>query len=550
MKAPKRPPRRRAGWLIAASLTVVTAAAYWETFSNGFVYFDDNGYVAENSFVRKGLTVESLAYAWTTFDLGNWNPLVWMSYELDVALWGHRVQALHVTDLVLHVASVLLLFYLADRMTGATGCSAVLAALWGLHPLHVESVAWIAERKDVLSTLFLFVSLVCYERYAVDLKRAWYAGMFAAFVLGMLSKPMLVTLPVLLLLLDFWPLGRWRRPGDNAAPGKYVQRSTARLVVEKLPVLVVAAAFAGVAVWAQRTQSAVASLEMHPLPFRVNNMFESYLWYLAKTFVPTELSAYYPLTARPIDWVRLTAIAAFLLAVCCWAFVCRRRHPWLICGWSWFVISILPVVGLVQLGSAAHADRYTYVPHIGLFFAIVWEADFWLSKLPRGAVLKVTLAGLQLVFYFLLTFLQVGYWSDAQSLWKHALDVDRKNWMAHLHLGLDELKRDDIKAAMQHLDRAIDLNPGCRDAYLIVAAIHQHQQRWDLAERNYHSALKADPNNTTALLNLGRIYRLNDRFPAARETLLRCLAIDPGAARAREELELVEKAEHAQNEQR
>ena len=535
-----RPWSLRSTLPLALGLATLALAAYWQALDNGFAYFDDDGYVVDNPVVREGLSGPALEYAWTTFQLGNWIPVTWMSYELDVSLWGARAPALHAVDLGLHVANVLLLFFLVKTCTGRPGLSAILAALWAVHPLHVESVAWIAERKGVLSTFFLLLSLICYERYAARLQPRWYVGMACAFLAGMLAKPMLVTLPLLLLLFDFWPLRRFRTSGDSASEDRYPRLTASRLLREKVPLFATSAVFVGIMFWAQHSQAAVATTAAVPFSLRLANVIESYGWYLIKTFVPVDLGPSYPLILRPIDWGRVGGILTGLACLSALAIGWGRRRPWLAFGCFWFLVALLPVIGIVQLGTAAHADRYTYVPHLGLMALLVWEADAWLAQLPRGRLLGLLAAGVLLLLSFELTSRQVWYWHDPQRLWKHALEIDSNNWMAHFHLGRDALRCNDAGLAMDYFQATIELNPGYTDAYLFLGALHQHRKQWDLAERYYLSALEVDQENPVALMNLGIICRQTDRPTAARDYLNRCLQSNPEVTRAREELDLLD----------
>jgi cytochrome c-type biogenesis protein CcmH/NrfG len=526
---------------IAVGLALLTIAVYSQTFTNGYAFFDDDGYVVDNPAVRQGISGASLKFAWSTFYLGNWIPLTWMSYQLDAALWGIQWPiAFHTVDLGLHVANVLLVFGLMKTCTGATGRSALVAAFWAVHPLHVESVAWIAERKDVLSTFFLLVALMCYERYAFRLRLRWYAATIFAFLLGMLSKPMLVTFPVLLLLFDIWPLQRWQPSFQTRPVGNYEPQTRGRLLLEKLPLAVISAVFAAIMIFAQRAHGAVAATAVVSMTLRVANVVQSYGWYLFKTFVPTDLCAFYPLWSQPASWSRTIGTAVGLACVSFWVARNWRRRPWLACGWLWFLVSLLPVIGIVQLGTAAHADRYSYVPHLGLLAMLVWEVHDWLSRLPRGGRVEALLAGVLLMFCSALTFLQVGFWHDPQTLWRHALDLDSENWMAHMHLGRDGLRHNDAKAAIEHFQQTIQIHPGYTDAYLFLGALYQLRRQLDVAEQYYQAALKVDPQNLAALTNLGIICRETERPTAAREYLQRGLEIDPTATRPRDELKLLD----------
>jgi Tfp pilus assembly protein PilF len=513
--------------LIVFYLIALTAAVYTPALHNGFVNFDDDEYVADNPIVKQGLSPAGLAYAWSTFKLGNWIPLTWMSYELDVQTFGPGPFGFHLSNLALHVANVLLLFLLLRRMTGASGRSAVVAAVFAVHPLHVESVAWIAERKDVLSTSWLLLALLAYERYARRPGRLWYAALLLAFLLGLLAKAMLVTLPVLLLLLDYWPLERWQGQSRDAAAERYPQQSPQRLLTEKLPLLAVSLVCGLVAVQAQRAEGAVVGMNLVSFPFRLANAVQSCAWYVWKTIAPTSLCAYYPLRNSSTDWPALALSGALLLALSAWAARNFRNRPEAAFGWLWFLISLLPVIGIVQVGMQSHADRYAYVPHIGLLTLLVWTAAAGLSSLPHQRLLKGVLAATAILLLSVMCLMQTRYWHDPRALWNRALQIDEANWFAHYQLGREALRAQQLDEARRQFERTVELSPKFAVNHVLLGAVFQLQHEPRRAEECFRRALSLDPDEHKALFSLASLLESQRRFAEAEESLRHALQARP-----------------------
>jgi tetratricopeptide (TPR) repeat protein len=412
--------------LAGGGLFLSTLLVFGGVRGHPFLNCDDQVYVYKNPHVLGGLTRENAAWAFTTFHAANWHPLTWLSLQLDATLFGaDRAAGFHLTNVLLHAANAVLLFLALRGMTGALWRSALAAALFGLHPLRVESVAWIAERKDVLSGLFGMLALCAYAGYARRPGPGRYALVSAALLLGLLAKPMLVTLPFVLLLLDYWPLRRTAasRPPDSPDPGTSLA-SVPRLVLEKAPLFLLAAASCAVTLVAQARGGAVRSLEVVPLPDRVAGALTAYVAYLGQTIWPVDLAPFYPLRRVPLLSAEALGCAALLAAVtalCLWGW---RRWPYLPVGWFWYLGTLVPVVGLVQVGIQARADRYTYLPSVGLFLAGVWGAADLLGRLPAPArALRAALAAAAVLLCAAGTRAQLDYWSDNVRLWEHTLDV-------------------------------------------------------------------------------------------------------------------------------
>lgn len=439
--------------LLAAALSLLTLAAFWPSLGNGFVNLDDPLYVTGNRMVRKGITPEGLAWVRTANVANNWHPLTMLSHMLDCQLFGMSPAAHHSTSLFLHLANVLLLFAVLRRMTGAAGRSAAVAGLFAVHPLHVESVAWVAERKDVLSALFWLLAMAAYHRYALRPSIGRYLLVAPATALGLMAKPMVVTLPLVLLLLDVWPLGRL-----TFEPGW--ERRLARLAAEKLPLLALSAAASLVTLHYQTTS--LVSLETLPWRVRLANAAVSYAAYLGKSFSPRNLAVFYPLPGEIPAWKALGAagLIAGLTALAVWK---ARKAPWLLVGWLWFLGTLVPVIGLVQVGRQAMADRYTYLPSIGLFLMICWGLPA-LSASRRWRAALAVASILALLTLAAATRVQVRHWSSSFTLYRHALAVTRGNYFAHLGLARALAARKDWTGAAEQYRAALALRPGLRDA--------------------------------------------------------------------------------------
>jgi len=421
---------------------------------NGFVLLDDGLYVTGNAWVRKGITAEGLALVWHANVANNWHPLTMLSHMLDCQVYGLVPAGHHLTSLLLHLANVLLLFAVLRQLTGALWRSAAAATLFAVHPLHVESVAWVAERKDVLSACFWMLAMGAYGRYVRGPSPGRYLLVALAMLLGLMAKPMVVTLPFVLLLLDVWPLGRLRfEPGWS--------RRLARLAIEKLPLLGLSAAASLITLRYQTTS--LVTLEVLPWRLRLANSAVSYAAYLGKLLLPRNLAVFYPIPLDIPFWkaAGAAALIAALTALTVWK---ARKAPWLLVGWLWFVGTLVPVIGLVQVGRQAMADRYTYLPSIGLFLALCWG----LAELAgRGAGRRAALAVAGVAAILALTLAtraQVRQWSDSVTLFQHAVDVTADNYVAHIGLAKALATERNWTGAAEHYRAALALRPGLRGA--------------------------------------------------------------------------------------
>lgn len=506
---------------ICALLVLLAAVVYAQVGSHEFSIYDDGIYVTENPTVQSGLTVEGLQWVFTTTQAGNWHPLTWISHMLDCQLFGPNAGAHHLVNLFFHLANTVLLFLALQWMTAARWQSAFVAALFALHPLHVESVAWIAERKDVLSTFFWFLTLMAYVHYTRRPGGLRYLAVCLAFTLGLMAKPMLVTLPLTLLLLDFWPLGRtpyWQKddstPQTDEAEGKKKKKKAKKpakdgeasfpwsLVYEKIPLFALTALSCAVTLYAQKY--AMIPLERLSFYERVANALVSYVRYILKMFWPLDLAPFYPHSPWP-TWV--TVAAGILIAgITFLAFRKMRSLPYIAVGWFWYLGTLFPVIGIVQVGGQAMADRYTYVPLIGLFIILAWGVSDLAEKTrSRGIVLAVP-ACVVIMALMVTTWLQVQRWRDSVTLFSHAVAATENNYKAHNLLAIALMFQGKLDEALHHSKESLRIQPLNADLYIQKGNILLDMGRSEEAKDNYRRALQLDPNSESAYYNLGVVF--------------------------------------------
>jgi len=482
-------------WAIAAAMAVVTILAYMGVSQCSFLNLDDTYYVTDNYHVKRGLTNEGVAWALTSFSVSNWHPLTWLSHMLDVQLYGMDPAGHHITSLVLHTINALLLLWLLYRMTGDIWPSAFVAAIFALHPLHVESVAWVSERKDVLSTCLWLLTMLAYVSYAQDRMRSRYLLALGLFALGLMAKPMLVTLPLVLLLVDYWPLAR-----EGV--------SFHRLAVEKVPFAGLSGISVILTLIAQR--SSMVSGGIMDIPTRLTNAIVSYGRYIWMMLWPTDLAAYYPHGNRP-QLAAAIVIGVLLVMMTAVAIGCRRRFPYVLTGWLWYLITLVPVIGLIQVGDQSHADRYTYVPLTGIFVAIAWAAQDLLKRVPSGKVPLSILAAIVLIAASASTRRNIEYWKDSVTLFTHTLAVAPENPRIEAYLGcvLEESGKPDT--ALPHLIKAISYRFNDGAAYGALGKVYAGRGDVDkaigyYAEANKHPWMRpvGERNLGVYLVSLGR----------------------------------------------
>ena len=477
----------RAERLLPLLLAATTFLVYSQLGEHDFINLDDPQYVLENPPVQAGLSAEGVLWALTSTTAHNWHPLTWLSHMLDCELHGLNPTGHHLTSLLFHIANTLLLFAALRRMTGALWRSALVAALFALHPLHVESVAWVAERKDVLSGFFWMLTLWAYARYAErpGSKRR-YLVVALCLSLGLMAKATLVTLPFVLLLLDFWPLGRFRSDGSE----EQLDRSRCwPLLREKLPLLVLALAASVVTLVVQAQSGAVRDLEALPLDVRIGNAFVAYVAYLVKTVWPVGLSIFYPHPGTEISLTRAFSAAVFLSGISVLVLRAARSRPYLPVGWFWYLGTLVPVIGLVQVGQQAMADRYTYLPLIGIFLMLAWGApELWQRYRLRSAWLA-TASTLLLGALAVCSWVQVGHWRNSVTLFEHATRVTSDNALAHLNLAKLLVWEGRDESALRNFNEAIRIDPAGVTAHYHLASLLARQGRAEEARRHYAMAL-------------------------------------------------------------
>ncbi len=490
--------------LVALLLVASTLLLYWPVSRCGFVY-DDLTYILGEPGLRQGVGPAGIRWAFTTIHAANWYPLTLLSHLLDVQLFDLQPRGPHLVNIILHAVNTLLIFLLLRGTTGATARSGLVAALFAAHPLHVESVAWISERKDVLFALFWLLAMHAYVRYARRPCLSRYLLVCFLFSLGLMSKPMVVTLPFVLLLFDYWPLGRTVHPEPPPDGGSSLLRPTGAggLVLEKIPLLALAALAGAITFLAQQHGGAVASIAHFPLPLRLANAVVAYGRYLLKTLWPSALEVFYPYPIQGIPpWkVLLAGTALALISAGCLR--TARRHPYLISGWLWFLGTLVPVIGIVQVGTQAMADRYTYIPHIGLFVAAAWLATTLAGRARGRGRIAAFVAALALVAFFAVTRTQITVWTTNKELFTHAAQVDPGNWVAQSELGLILTEEGDIGGGIERYKAALRANPGNPYAHFNLGVALDTLGRMTAAETSYRQALALSPGLAEAHHNLG-----------------------------------------------
>jgi Flp pilus assembly protein TadD len=498
--------------LICIFLAIATLAAFWQVQHNDFISYDDEVYVTENPYVKNGLTWKNIGWALTATVATNWHPITWLSHMLDYELYGLNPSGHHLTSLLIHIANTILLFLVFSRMTGALWKSSFVAALFALHPLHVESVAWVAERKDVLCTFFWIMSLWAYGQYVRRRGVINYFWLILFYTLGLMTKPMLVTLPFVLLLFDYWPMARFASPGlRRQMPG---DRNLMALIWEKIPLFILSAISSAITIFAQQAGGAVASLDSIPFKIRAVNAFISYLRYLGKMIWPRKLAVFYPYQDWPIEY----AFMAGLLMVGTTVVIIRaaRSHPYLLTGWFWYLGTLFPVIGLVHAGSQSIADRYTYIPLIGIFIMVTWGISNVSKLLRHRNIVLVLLSTVVLVACMICSWFQVRYWQNTATLFNHALNVTRNNGVAYLNLGYDLHKQGRLNDAMNYYSKSLEVDPYAQNAHNNIGFILAEQGKVTQAIDHYHAELRLFPKNANAHNNLANaLFRQGQMVDAA-----------------------------------
>jgi len=506
-------------------LALGTFAVFRGVLNCDFLYFDDQEYVVTNDHIKAGLTAQTVKWAFTSACAANWHPLTWLSHILDCRLFGLNPKWHHSVNLFFHIVNTLLLFLVFKDMTGAFWQSAFVAALFALHPLHVESVAWVAERKDVLSTLFWLLTMTAYLRYVRRHNLIWYMVTLFLFALGLMAKPMLVTLPFVLLLLDYWPLERLNR----------------QAVFEKTPFFALSAASSLVTFLVQRAAGVVAGSELLPLKFRAANAVISYTQYIAKMLWPNRLATVYPYHTDNLSVWRTAVAVLLLIAASILAVRSAAKHKYLLTGWLWFLGTLVPVIGLVQVGCQAMADRYSYIPLTGLFVIIAWGVPEALSKWRyRNIILSVSAAIILLVLS-ICTYLQICYWRNSIVLFEHTLAVTENNAAVHNHLGYALYKMGRTSEAIEHYNQALRINPSSAIIQNNLGMALESQGKADEAISHYIAATQIRPNFPDGYYNTAHLLASKGKLSEAADYYRQALKFNPDFAEAHNFLALALK---------
>jgi len=572
--------RMRTVVLLCMALFVITLAVYIPVGNHEFINYDDDFYVVANPHVASGITGKNIAWAFTTMHQSNWHPITWLSHMADAQFYGMAPRGHHLTNVFIHAASTLLLFLLLLRITGAVWQSSFVAALFALHPLHVESVAWVAERKDILSAFFWFLTLLFYSEYAAQRKKSLYLLTLITFVLGLMSKPMLVTLPVIMLLIDFWPLDRYRHEEQEQGLRQLLPR-VITVVKEKIPFFACTLLSSVITIYAQGKGGAISNLETVSFWVRIENALISYVKYITKALWPVDLGVLYPIQFSFPLWQVIGALLVLLLFSVI-AVMSGRRHPYLPVGWFWFLVALLPVIGLIQVGAQSMADRYTYIPLTGLFILVAWGVPDLIKGLQYRVGILALLGGAVIAASAALTWQQLGYWRDSVALYRHTLQVTSGNCIIHYNLGnaflnkekpeeaipefreairinpnfavayrnlgLALYKKGNLDAAIYELEKALRINPGDADAHRNVGLVYLKKGFLDPAIRSYQAALRINPDLADAHRNLGIALFSKGNLQAAVSELQAALRLNPNDSRTNNILNEIKAFRRSQGE--
>jgi tetratricopeptide (TPR) repeat protein len=529
-------------WL-SISVCIFLAALTWivfgQTLRYQFVNYDDQNYVYENAKITSGLSTAGLAWAFTHVHAQNWHPLTTISHMLDCQLYGLQAGGHHLTSVLLHTLAVILLFLVLREMTGALWQSAFVAAVFAIHPLHVESVVWVAERKDVLSAVFFMLTLLAYARYVRAPSVGRYLSVALLFALGLMSKPMLVTLPCVLLLLDYWPLNRSqtsdvRRHKAGFESATLEKQSFARLILEKIPLVALSIISSGLTLFAQK--QAIGWIEQLPLAWRLNNAAISYALYVWQMLWPMKLAVFYPHPENRLPMWEIILALAGLIAVTAGVFALRKRHPYLVTGWLWFLVMLVPVIGVVQVGWQGRADRYTYLSQIGLYILVTWAVvDLSASWRRQREILGAGGAIIIAVFSWRAS-IQTSFWNNSETLWTHTLAVTSDNDVAQNNLGIILLAHGKLNEAISRFQAAVNLRPENGPAHDNLAKAFLQKGQVADAMVHYRKLLEIQPENVEARNILGTVLIQQGQVREALEQWQETLAIQPENGNAKSNL--------------
>lgn len=508
-------------YILPILLALITFCAYFSLLDNNFVSIDDYTYVRDNPNIQSGVGLESIRWAFGTIYASNWFPLTWLSHALDIQLFGLNPHLHHLTSLLLHIVNTLLLFFLVRRMTGLSGRSFAVALLFGLHPMHVESVAWLAERKDLLSTMFMLLAIRAYIGYSQQPGIPRYLLVFAIFACGLMAKPMLVTLPIILMLLDFWPLGRFQQdPGSKRFNYRW-------LFLEKIPLVLLSLASTAVTIVAQKDSIALNNQQTHNLLFDISNAVSGYVTYLGKLLWPRSLAIFYPL--HNVTLIGLTCAVIILAGITMLLFRIKRGP--LLFGWGWYLLTLLPVIGIIRIGEQSIADRYTYIPAIGLFIMVVWAGAELIENRPWVRNLATCLSLASVIGMIMMTRQQVTFWQDNIALYSHAIEVTDDNWLARANLAVAQFYDGRLEAAEANARESLRISPRSRTWYFLGDLLARKGDSYlTQAIAAYREALRLDRFNIMARFRLADALSMTGKQEAAIDEYKRLRDYDPQKA--------------------
>lgn len=554
-------------FILSLALVLLTVLAYLPVRNNAFINFDDNHYITANPHIKAGLSWDTVKWAFTTYDAANWHPLTWLSHALDSQVFGMDPAGPHSINLLLHVLNAVLLFLILQGLTGFTWRSLMVAAIFAVHPLNVESVAWAAERKNVLSMLFFLLAILAYCRYVRQPSGARYLGVAGLFALALMSKPQVIIFPFALLLLDFWPLGRTRfaaAPGISDSGVDFKPRSLGSLLVEKIPLFGLSAVSAVITLQAQHAGHAVRTVVEYSLGSRIETAIVSYLLYLRDTFVPRHLAPIYPHADGLLATWKVLLAATVLLGITALTILGRKRAPYLLFGWMWYLGTLFPMIGLIQVGEQARADRYMYISLVGIFVAAIWGSADVLRRRRISPALVAAACAVVLATLSVATFQQVGRWRNSETLWNYTMSVTDRNFMAEDNLAQELANQGRTKEALVHFHNILGLHDW-QPSELIAFGLYEQRQGYaadaiaqyqralqktgdaktraielsnigsayldmkdlDHAQQSFDEALRADPNNVPALMGSGLVEQKQGNVQFAIRQYSKAISINP-----------------------
>jgi len=516
------------------ALFIIILTVYMQVGDFQFVNLDDYYYVKRNTHVINGITIQNLIWAFTTFDVGNWHPITWLSHMVDVQLFGLDPRGHHLTSVAIHAISSLLLLFLFFRLTGSLWQSSFVAALFGLHPLHVESVAWVAERKDVLSAFLEFFTLILYAEYVIRRKKSLYFLALLSFLLALMAKPMAITIPIIMLLIDYWPLNRYNVEKENHGLCKSIDNVNT-FIKEKIPFFLCSFFSGIITIYAQQKAGAIIVISKVSIFVRIENALIAYVKYIGKTFYPVKLGVYYPFNLSiPLSQV----ISSFLILLFITILVInlRRRYPYLLVGWFWFIVTLIPVIGLIQVGGQSMADRYSYIPLIGLFIMLSWGVPDIINGIKYQAGIQTFLACAVIFVMIGLSWQQIGYWRDSITLYKHSLLFTSNSHLVNNNLGQAFVEIGDYDAAIIEYNKVLQIFPYDENTLINIGDAYIKQGNLDAAILTYQNILRLHPNNLIAINSLGAVLILKKDNDAVIRLYQEAIKYNPNNAEMHEML--------------